>query len=64
MNRFCFSIFSFERAMKSLAVARDKFNVNCFIECLVVRVMFSTGLNGLKFRWWFFGDWLQGMKSL
>ena len=39
--------------MKSLAVARDKFNVNCFIECLVVIVMFSTGLNGLKFRWQF-----------
>ena len=46
-------LFFFERAMKSLTVARDKFNVNCFIECLVVIVMFSTGLNGLKLRWRF-----------
>lgn len=50
-------LFFFERAMKSLTVARDKFNVNCFIECLVLIVMFSTGLNGLKLRWWFFGGW-------
>ena len=32
-DRFCFSIFLFE--MKSLAVARNKYSVNCFISVLL-----------------------------